>query len=87
MSTIPPASPDSPPPPKPDSAGSIARQFASAMELPYAFVGCVVVGGAIGYFLDRWLKTAPFGMLILGAIGFAAGVREILRRTRPKKDG
>jgi len=27
------------------------------MELPFIFVGCIVVGGAIGYFLDAWLHS------------------------------
>jgi ATP synthase protein I len=62
------------------SPGSVARQFALAMELPFLLVAGVAVGGVLGYFLDRWLHTKPALMLILGAIGFFAGVRELLRR-------
>jgi ATP synthase protein I len=62
------------------SAQSAARQMAMAMELPFTLVGTVVAGGAIGYFLDRWLHTSPWFLLILGGLGFAAGVREVLRR-------
>ena len=54
--------------------------FALAFELPFTLVGPVVVGGAMGYFLDRWLHTRPWLTLILGALGFVAGVREVLRR-------
>ena len=34
----------------------------------------------MGYFLDRWLDTRPWLALALGALGFFAGVREVLRR-------
>jgi len=61
-----------------------AKDFASgpalALELPFTLVGPVVVGAAMGYFLDRWLHTKPWLTLILGALGFFAGVREVLRR-------
>jgi len=74
---------------KPDETGSTpakktAKDFASgpalALELPFTLVGPIAVGDAMGYFLDRWLHTKPWLMLILGALGFFAGVREVLRR-------
>jgi F0F1-type ATP synthase assembly protein I len=55
------------------------------MELPFVIVGCVVVGGLIGFFLDRWLHTSPFLMLVLGGLGFFAGIRETLRRLDTSK--
>jgi ATP synthase protein I len=61
-------------------ARSFSQQNAMAMELPFIFVGCIVVGGAIGYFLDIWLHTKPALMLVFGVIGFIAGLRDILRR-------
>jgi F0F1-type ATP synthase assembly protein I len=57
-----------------------SRQFATAMELPFVMVGTMVVGGLFGFFLDRWLHTKPFLMLIFGALGFFGGVRDVLRR-------
>ena len=61
-----------------------AKDFASgpalALELPFTLVGPIAVGAALGYFLDRWLHSRPWLALILGAIGFFAGVREVLRR-------
>ena len=74
---------------KPDETGSTpakktAKDFASgpalALELPFTLVGPIAVGAAMGYFFDRWLHTKPWLMLILGALGFFAGVREVLRR-------
>jgi F0F1-type ATP synthase assembly protein I len=56
------------------------NQLALAMELPFVFIGTVVIGGAIGYFLDLKLHTAPWLLLAGGALGFAGGMRELLRR-------
>ncbi len=55
-----------------------------AMELPFTLVGAVAVGGAIGYFLDKWLHTAPWLLIVLGGFGFAGGISEIIRRLRPR---
>jgi ATP synthase protein I len=65
----------------------LARQLAVAMELPFILVGAVFVGGLLGYLLDRWLGIKPYGMLTLGAVGFLAGVREVLRRLPKDGDG
>ena len=67
------------------TAGSVARQLATAMELPFVLIGSVLAGGLIGYGVDSWLHIRPFGMLAGGALGFAAGIRELLRRL--SKDG
>ena len=61
-------------------AKGFSQQFASAMELPFVMVGTIIVGGLIGFGLDRWLHTKPFLMLIFGALGFFGGVRDVLRR-------
>jgi ATP synthase protein I len=67
-----------PPPRKNPTSGT--RQLAMAMELPFLLVGGALVGGLLGYLLDRWLHTKPWLMLIVGAAGFAVGVRDMLRR-------
>lgn len=61
--------------------GGFSNQFAMAMELPFVMVGAVLLGGVLGYFLDRWLHTKPWLMLVFGALGFFGGVRDIIRRT------
>ncbi len=62
---------------KEESAGT---QFGTAIELPVIFVATVVIAGGVGYFLDHWLHTKFIFMFVLGALGFFAAVREILRR-------
>jgi ATP synthase protein I len=68
---------------KPDPAqraASFSRHFAMAMELPFIIVASIGVGGVIGYFLDQWLHTKPYLMLVFGLLGFIAGLRDMLRR-------
>jgi ATP synthase protein I len=62
-------------------AAGFSRQFALALELPFIMVSTLAVGGLIGYFLDRWLHTKPYLMLLFGCLGFFAGLRDMLRRS------
>jgi F0F1-type ATP synthase assembly protein I len=57
-----------------------SSQAALAMELPFTIVGAVLLGGVLGYFLDHWLHTRFIFTLILGVLGFAGGLKEVLRR-------
>jgi ATP synthase protein I len=72
--------------PAPKKTKDFASLPALALELPFTLVGSIAVGVAMGYFLDRWLHTKPWLTLIFGALGFFAGVREVLRRL-PGGDG
>jgi ATP synthase protein I len=71
---------ESKPAPSEQGAGGLNRQFAMALELPFVIVSGIVVGGLIGYFLDNWLRTKPYLMLLFGFLGFFAGLRDVLRR-------
>jgi ATP synthase protein I len=61
-----------------DPGGAI-RQMALAFELPFMLVGPVVLGGAIGYFLDRWLHTKPLLLIVLGILGVVVGVLDAIK--------
>jgi F0F1-type ATP synthase assembly protein I len=65
--------------------GGALRQLANAIDLPFVLVGSVVIGGVLGYLLDRWLHTAPIFVLILGALGFAGGIYEVIHRLTGKR--
>ena len=71
--------PDSPP----GRASGVGRQLAIATELPFVLVATVVVGGLVGAGIDRLLHTSPWGLLVFGALGLAAGVRDVIRRMGP----
>jgi ATP synthase protein I len=66
-------------------AARFARELTLAMELPFVLVSAVLTGGFLGYFLDRWLGTAPLFVIVLGILGTYAGIREVVRRL-PKGD-
>ena len=68
-------------------AKATSNNVALAMELPFTLAGAIAVGVALGYFLDRWLHTKAVFMIVLGALGFVAGVREVLRRLPGTSDG
>lgn len=76
------------PTPGKDPAGFV-RQLALAMELPFIMIGGVLVGGGIGYLLDRSFHTSPALTLVGGVFGFAAGIWDIIRRLSraEKKEG
>jgi ATP synthase protein I len=56
-----------------------ARAAAVAWTLPFSLVVPAVVGGGIGYLLDRWLHTKPAFMLVLGLLGIGIGIREAMK--------
>ena len=66
--------------PELQKAKKYSSQAALAMELPFTIVGAVLLGGVLGYFLDHWLHTKLIFTLVLGALGFAGGLKEVLRR-------
>jgi F0F1-type ATP synthase assembly protein I len=72
--------------PRPPGPGRFVNQLASALDLPFVLVGAVVIGAGGGYLLDRRLGTSPALTLILGALGFAAGIYEVLRRLTGKRN-
>jgi F0F1-type ATP synthase assembly protein I len=61
-------------------AKDFSTKSALALELPFTIVGGALLGGFLGYFLDHWLHTKLVFTLILGTLGFAGGVREVVRR-------
>jgi len=69
---------ENPAPGKRSSSG--ATQVAMAMELPAILISSIVIAGGAGYLLDRWLHTSPLLTLILGFLGFGAGVWDVIRR-------
>jgi F0F1-type ATP synthase assembly protein I len=45
-----------------------------------------VVPTLLGYYLDVWLHSSPWGVLIGMALGFAAGMLQLLRIAREGSD-
>ena len=73
--------PGSPPPPTPRKRPAEgARQISDIVELPFMLVACVAIGGGAGYLLDKRIHTSPVFTLILGLLGFAGGMIQLVRR-------
>jgi ATP synthase protein I len=65
-----------------DAAGGSERGHAGAaqaMRMAADFVAGVLVGGAIGWGLDRFFGTSPWGLAVFLLLGFAAGILNVLR--------
>ena len=61
---------------------SRASGLAIAMRMGSEFVVAVLIGGAIGWYLDSWLGTTPFMLFIFVMLGFAAGTLNIIRASK-----
>ena len=62
-----------------DGRSKSAAGFAQALRLSSEFVAGIVVGAALGWFVDRFFGTSPWGLIIFFLLGFCAGVLNVLR--------
>lgn len=61
------------------------RMLARVSSMGLAMVLATVIGLAAGYFVDKWLDSHPWGLLIGLTIGIVAGYRNIyiiMKRTK-----
>jgi ATP synthase protein I len=65
--------------PEPESRQS---QLGIAFRLVTELVAAVIVGGAVGWALDRVLGTSPILLILMFFAGVAAGFRNVLRAAR-----
>ncbi len=56
----------------------MSRGFRLASE----FAAAIIVGAGLGYLIDMFLPTRPWGLVVLLLLGFAAGVTNVVRATR-----
>lgn len=53
--------------------------FGNAIKLSSEFVAAIMVGVGIGWVLDYWAGTSPWGLIVFLFLGFAAGVLNVMR--------
>jgi ATP synthase protein I len=58
---------------------ALFRELGRYSALGLEMAASVVIGLAIGYYLDRWLGTTPWLTILWLGFGFAAGVRNLYR--------
>jgi len=73
--------------PRPEGGAPSSDGFGSAMSLGLRagseFVAAIIVGGLIGWGLDRLLNTKPLFLIAFFLLGVAAGVWNVIRATSP----
>ncbi|MCB8838752.1 AtpZ/AtpI family protein [Aurantimonas sp. VKM B-3413] len=52
---------------------------AEGLKLASEFLAGILVGTAIGYGIDKFAGTSPFGLIVFLLIGFAAGAANVIR--------
>jgi ATP synthase protein I len=51
-----------------------------ALTLAIEMAAALAVGGGIGWYLDKWLDTKPWLLVVFLIIGIAAGVKNVMRQ-------
>jgi ATP synthase protein I len=62
------------------------REESQGWSIALEFVGAMLVGGFLGWFIDKQAGTGPWGLIMLLLLGFAAGLRSVMRQQK-KFDG
>jgi len=60
------------------------RRSGPAMVAGYTLIGAIALLGAIGYGIDRWRGTAPWGLVIGLLLGIVVGFYELARIVWPR---
>jgi ATP synthase protein I len=61
-----------------------ASSAGAAAGASYTLVGAIIVLGGIGYAVDRWQGTAPWGLLIGLGLGILVGFYELVKIAWPR---
>jgi ATP synthase protein I len=62
------------------------REESQGWSIAVEFIGAMLVGGGLGWFIDRWAGTGPWVMIGMLLLGFLTGLRSVLRQQN-KFDG
>lgn len=68
------------------NGGLSHRQTGVAYRVLVDMIAGLLVGGGLGYGLDRWLGWTPYGLIGGLIVGFAAGVNNAWRAIRVYSD-
>ncbi len=67
--------------------GPDLRRLAELTSIGLILPSSIAVGLFMGYFLDRWLGTAPWLLLIFTVLGVASGLLSLFRALRKEIRG
>jgi ATP synthase protein I len=66
-------------PGKQQAVPSFGSGLALAWRVGIELVAAIAVGTGLGWAFDRWLGTAPWGMIVMFFLGVAAGMLNVWR--------
>lgn len=69
-------------PPSRSDQSERASALGNALRLATELVAGVIVGGCIGWALDRWFGTSPIMLLVFLILGSAAGILNVIRSAK-----
>ena len=73
--------------PKRGKQATLWAQIGFYSSLGFVLPAGIAVGCVAGWYLDRWLHTAPVLVVVMGFLGAVGGFIEVLRiLTRAEKD-
>ena len=64
---------------KPDDGKARGSAMGTAFRISTELVAGLVVGGLIGWQLDKWFETSPVFLLVFFVLGAAAGILNVIR--------
>ena len=67
---------------RPTGSGMSHRQTGVAYRVLVDMIAGLLVGGFLGYWLDRWWGSAPYSLIVGLIVGFGAGVNNAWRAIR-----
>lgn len=70
---------DTPPPAKRSGLADTARMIGAVSTVGISFVLAMLIGFGCGYYLDKWLGTGPWLLLLFTLFGLAAGITNVYR--------
>jgi len=62
------------------------RRLAELSSIGLLLPSSIVVGLVFGYFLDKWLHTGPWLLIIFTLLGVASGLLSLFRALRKYED-
>jgi len=67
---------------RPEGLGMPPTRTGQSLHLGIEMAATLAVGGGIGWFLDRWLDTSPWLLIIFLFLGIGAGLSNAFRLAR-----
>jgi ATP synthase protein I len=65
-----------------EASGNFVRDasgLGQVMRLSAEFVGGVIAGGILGWLIDHFAGSSPWGLIVCTLLGFAAGIMNMMR--------